>query len=85
MHQLVDLASERQIANCNTEFEDEADVLREARPIQLGGVIQQPLTGHLNGMRGQIWVTTLNHTRTSVSLSFCYDKLGEMLSSSHGI
>ena len=53
MHLLVDLASERQIANCNTEFEDEADVLHEARPIQQGGVIQQPITGHLNGMRGQ--------------------------------
>ena len=52
MHLLVDLASERQIANCNTEFEDEADVLCEARPIRQGRFIQQPLTGHLNGTRG---------------------------------
>ena len=54
MHLLVDLASEREISGLKTEIEEGTNVLHcEASPIQQGGVIQQPLMGHLNGMSGR--------------------------------
>lgn len=82
MHLLVDLGSERQIDGLKAEFEDEVDVLYHvASPIWQGGVIQQPLTGHLNGTGGRN-VCEVGRTpqRMTPGLSLQYGNiLGKML------
>ena len=54
MHLLVDFASERELGGLKSKFEEGTNVLHcEASPIRKGGVIQQSLTGHLNGTSGR--------------------------------